>query len=279
MEADLLLQAGLTEGESKVYLALLELGASTTGPIVEKSGVSRSIIYQLLERLAQKGLVSHIVKDKTKHFQAADPSRIRDFLEEEERKFSENRKNVEALLPKLYAMRAGAKQSEATIYLGFKGMMTAHEHTYQVLKPGEEYFYLGIPHDQPDYVHAYWKRDHRRREKAGIKCRLLFDRRTPIEVLRNRNSFRGCEARYMPSGIETPSSIVGFKNVTLIGFATDYAISVEIVDKKIADSFRAYFEEFWKRTRPVDKEKKEGGGKKDSGKPVFDSEDYSSSEM
>jgi sugar-specific transcriptional regulator TrmB len=253
MEGNMLSQAGLTDGESRAYLALLELGPSTTGPIVDRSGVSRSIIYQILERLTQKGLVSHIVKGRTMHFQAADPSRIKDYLEDEERKFSENRKNVEALLPKLYSMRAGAKQSEATIYLGFKGMATAHEHTYQALSKGEEYFYMGIPPDQPDYVHAYWKRDHKRREKAGIRCRLLFDSRTPVGVLWDRNKSEGCEARYMPSGIKTPSSIVGFKDVTQISFATDYAISVEIVNQRIADSFRAYFEEFWKRAKPIGK--------------------------
>ena len=37
----MLSQAGLTDGESRAYLALLELGPSTTGPIVDRSGVSR----------------------------------------------------------------------------------------------------------------------------------------------------------------------------------------------------------------------------------------------
>ena len=51
MEISLLKEVGLTEGEAKVYLALLELGASTSGPIVKKSRVSRSIIYNILEKL------------------------------------------------------------------------------------------------------------------------------------------------------------------------------------------------------------------------------------
>ncbi|MBS3167698.1 hypothetical protein J4216_01085 [Candidatus Woesearchaeota archaeon] len=45
MDIMILREAGLTEGEIKVYLALLELGTSTSGPIVEKSGVARSIIF------------------------------------------------------------------------------------------------------------------------------------------------------------------------------------------------------------------------------------------
>ena len=66
MDTTSLREAGLTDGEIKVYLALLELGAATTGPIIEKSGIARSIIYQILDKLMQKGLVSMVMKDKTK---------------------------------------------------------------------------------------------------------------------------------------------------------------------------------------------------------------------
>ena len=64
-----LLKIGLTEGESKVYLALTELGSSTVGPIVKKSGVAYSNIYDILHRLIEKGIVSFIIKNKTRYFQ------------------------------------------------------------------------------------------------------------------------------------------------------------------------------------------------------------------
>jgi len=40
MRLDVLKDIGLTNGEIKVYTALLGLGESTTGPIVDQSGVS-----------------------------------------------------------------------------------------------------------------------------------------------------------------------------------------------------------------------------------------------
>ena len=66
MEFNALKDAGLTDGEAKVYLALLELGSSTTGPIIHKSKIAKSIVYQILEKLMQKGLVSYVTKEKTK---------------------------------------------------------------------------------------------------------------------------------------------------------------------------------------------------------------------
>src|SRR3972149_2344557 len=117
MDISSLREAGLTEGEIKVYLALLELGASTAGPIIEKSKVSRSIIYQLLDKLMEKGLVSYIVKEKTKHFQAAEPNRLFDYIEERAVKLQESKKSVEKLLPQLLLRQRAAKESEARIFV------------------------------------------------------------------------------------------------------------------------------------------------------------------
>src|SRR3989344_588720 len=149
MDIQAMKEAGLTEGESKVYLSLIELGPSTTGPIIEKSKVAKSIIYQLLEKLIQKGLVSYITKEKTKYFQASDPQKIIDYIEENEKKLQENKKKIEDILPSLLTKQNSSNKQIAVIYEGFKGMITVHEHTYDKLSKGEEFFYLGIQPEQP----------------------------------------------------------------------------------------------------------------------------------
>src|SRR3989344_5620749 len=169
MDIHAMQEAGLTEGEAKVYLALMELGSSTTGPIIEKAHVAKSIIYQLLDKLIQKG---------------------------------------------------------------------------------DEFFYLGIAPEQPAHFHAYWQRDHLRRAKAGISCKLLFHTDTDPKILKNRNSYKLCDSRYMPTAINTPAWIMGYKEVTVIGFPSVNPITLEIVNKEIADSFKAYFDAFWKQSKP-----------------------------
>ena len=49
---------GLTDGESKVYVALLQLQTATKSAIVKESSVSSSKVYEILDRLLAKGLVS-----------------------------------------------------------------------------------------------------------------------------------------------------------------------------------------------------------------------------
>jgi len=48
-------KAGLTENESKTYLALLETGPSQAGVITRKTGLHRRVIYDTLEMLIKKG--------------------------------------------------------------------------------------------------------------------------------------------------------------------------------------------------------------------------------
>ncbi|UCC91895.1 MAG: hypothetical protein JSV39_01330 [Candidatus Aenigmatarchaeota archaeon] len=246
MDTKILEEIGLTAGEIKTYTALLGLGSSSTGPIAKESGVSRSKVYMILDRLEKKGLASHIEKSGVIYYQAAEPQKIKDYLSEKEETLEKLKKDLERVLPQFEGLqKLAGKIQKVTVYQGLKGMITAHEHTYMKLKRGEEYFYFGIPSYQPKEHHRYWKRDHPRRIRAGITCKLLFNRDTGPEVLKNRNSYKGCDARYMPPGIKTPAWFLGYKDVTVIGIAKENPIVIEITSQEVADSFLSYFEAFW----------------------------------
>ena len=57
-----LTKIGLTEGETKVYAALLDLGETTRTELAKKSGISPSKIYDVVNRLMEKGIVSSVKK-------------------------------------------------------------------------------------------------------------------------------------------------------------------------------------------------------------------------
>lgn len=249
MDTTHLKEAGLTDGEIKVYLALLGLGLSTTGPIIEKSGIARSIIYQILDKLMQKGLVSCITKEKTKYFQASDPKKIIEYIDEREQRLLENKKKVEKMLPQLLLQQKMSPKSQANFYIGFKGIRTAHEHSYDKLKKGEEYVYLGVPAYQPEEQHLYWQRDHIRRAKIGISTRMLFNKGTDKKIINNRNSYKLCEAREMNAHIKSPACFMVYKDTTLIVMQHPESFAFEIVNKQVAESFMEYFEYFWKSAK------------------------------
>jgi HTH-type transcriptional regulator, sugar sensing transcriptional regulator len=67
-----LLSLGLTEYESKAYLALLRKQSSTASELSKLSGVPRTRVYEVLDRLARNGLCIEIL-GKEKKYQAVAP--------------------------------------------------------------------------------------------------------------------------------------------------------------------------------------------------------------
>ncbi len=249
-EKELVKEAGLTDGEAKVYLALLELGLSTTGPIIEKSGVARSFIYNILEKLIDKGLVSYVVKENNKHYQSAEPKNIIEYIDRRKQQLDESKNKMIRLLPKLRNLQESAPSTDIQVYEGFRGLQIAFEQYHKRLKKGDEVLTLGgFPYQEEKY-HEYWQEDHKIRQKEGIKNRHLFNKGTDPKILRDRNSYKGCDARYMETDIKTPAWIFVYKDVSQIFLQEKRKpIVVEIVNKQIAETFKAYFEDYWNRSK------------------------------
>jgi sugar-specific transcriptional regulator TrmB len=250
MDTKLLEKIGLTPGEIKAYMALLALGPSSTGPLAKKSQVSRSKLYWIMDKLEKKGLASHVERDGIIYFQAVEPTKIDDYIQEKEDELRSLREEFTKFLPELESYHKRAKETQSmTIYQGLRGLKVAHEHAYLKLKKGEEYVYMGIPAHQPEEHHRYWHKDHLRRVSLGIRTRLLFNRDTARGILENRNSYSLCDARYMPTDIITPAYFMIYKDTVMMAIPSTNPIAIEIVSQEIANAFIAYFEEFWKRAK------------------------------
>jgi len=82
MDTKILSEIGLSSREIAVYLALLKLGSTTAGPLVKESEVQNAKIYETLEKMMKKGLVTYVVKQSIKHFQAVNPITLINFFDE-----------------------------------------------------------------------------------------------------------------------------------------------------------------------------------------------------
>ena len=87
MDITILEDLGLTNAEIKVYLALLELGNSTAGPIREKSGLQNSVIHRSLNSLINKGLINYVLESKRKIYQATNPENFLNFIDDKKKRF------------------------------------------------------------------------------------------------------------------------------------------------------------------------------------------------
>lgn len=71
---------GLSENEGKTYLTLLEYGALTVYELADKTGLNRSYLYDLLNRMAEKGYISTITQKKTTAHQAIAPRQLHELF-------------------------------------------------------------------------------------------------------------------------------------------------------------------------------------------------------
>jgi sugar-specific transcriptional regulator TrmB len=79
---DNLIQLGLNEYEAKAYIATVALGEGTIKDISDQSGVPRSRAYDVMERLAEKGLVE-VGNSTPLFYRANEPTRATNHLMEE----------------------------------------------------------------------------------------------------------------------------------------------------------------------------------------------------
>lgn len=251
MNLEVLEQIGLTKTEIKVYLALLELGSSTTGPIIDKSGAPGSKIYMILDRLIHKGLVGYIKKGKTKYFEASSPERILDYIGEKESLLSKQKEDVKKLMPQLLIKKEMSKyKQEATIYKGMKGLETAFFDTFNLGKKGDVWRVYGAQprSEKVNYFFTKWNRE---RAKKGIRMRILFDESTKgeLQTLPQHNPF--AEIKYLQKYYSTAAGINVFKDRTVI-FPSEtekQPLIIVIDNKEVAKSFRTHFEVLWKIAR------------------------------
>ena len=137
MELVLLKKIGLTEGEIRVYSALLFLGNSTTGQIMKKSEISSSKIYLILDKLISKGLVSYIVRNNVKNFQVTNPETILEYLEREKGALEETRKEIVKLIPEIKKKMQNSTEESAQVYKGIKGIRVAYFNILNSLRKGD----------------------------------------------------------------------------------------------------------------------------------------------
>lgn len=80
MKQEFLESIGFTKNESKIYLALLELGKSSAIEIAKHSNIHRTNVYDTLQRLVTKGVVISVFEGAGQKFMAKDPDYIKEML-------------------------------------------------------------------------------------------------------------------------------------------------------------------------------------------------------
>tara|TARA_Y100000310_G_scaffold172609_2_gene172730 strand:+ start:3710 stop:4483 length:774 start_codon:yes stop_codon:yes gene_type:complete len=236
-------EIGLTKSEIKVYLALLDIGSSTTGPIIDKSQTANSKIYSVLEKLIQKGLVTDFKKEGLKYYKAANPKQITSYLEEKKAEISKQEKAIGSILPSLSLMFEQKEEDrEASVFRGPKGVKAAFDDVVNTLERNSEMHIMGVYNFGEDFLKLakYFQGN---RSRKGIKINFIMNRdaKAIADVFAN---YPPAEVRFMEEGVVTPAIFIIYANKIIISLGDEMTMFM-IKSQSAADAFRVYHKQLW----------------------------------
>lgn len=243
MDEQLLEEIGLTKGEIKVYLTLLKTGETTTGRIIGTAQISGGKVYVILDKLIKKGLVSFIVKEKTKYFSATSPDKILDYVNEKESSLSEKKKKIQAQLPSLLKINKTGKKYDSRLFLGYGGIKTAIFEVLNTTSPKDEILIMGVNLSRDEKYNLLWRNWHSDRIKKGLSCKILFSQKDS-DFFKMFSKMKKTEAKVL-EGI-TPSSVGIFKDQIILTTYEEEPSCLIIKHPEIVQSFKTFFETLWK---------------------------------
>ena len=175
MDKQILREIGLSEGEIKVYLALLKLREAKKTELAKHAGVSSSKIYEICSRLQKKGIVGTIIRDKKTHFQAMEPKRLLDFFNEKTARIESQKRELEKAIPFLENY-SRTQENKAVLYEGLNAIKNFYRNILEELKQGEEYYVIGVNYgDSLPGVKEFFENYHMQRAKKGIRVKMLVN--------------------------------------------------------------------------------------------------------
>jgi sugar-specific transcriptional regulator TrmB len=226
-------QAGLTENESKIYLSLVDHGPNLAGRISRLTGLHRRTVYDVTEMLIKKGLIGYILKNNRRYFEASNPNRILEILQEKEDILTPI---VHNLLEKYNTKK---EKQETNFYKGKEGLKAIFEDQLNY----KEILILGASPQAYEILKFYFKWYDKKRIKKKIKVKIIaYDRKITNIPL--------AEIRYLPKKYESPVAMNIYGNKTAIILWAEKPIVIAIREKEIADSYRNHFELMWKLAKP-----------------------------
>ena len=257
MYLELFQNLGLSKNEAEIYEALLEYGESSVSSIAAITNINRRNIYDVLNRMIEKGLVMTVVSEKESTFRPVDPQKLNELLQEKASMLGSSMDELRNLYKKK------AKKSGVTVYRGAEGWKNYMRDMIQV---GEPTFFLGakggwlderMKHFYPQFAEAL--------KKKKLPMYHLFDWEVKEQFPEILKHVTG-QYKFLPKEYSTQGGAVDIfgdhvnilDDLQLGGFGDDDFSFTVIVNDQIADSFRTWFRYMWDKCPNIKENKAQG---------------------
>ncbi|MCK4650343.1 helix-turn-helix domain-containing protein [Candidatus Pacearchaeota archaeon] len=223
--------AGLTQVQSKIYFALLKRRKATVKEIAEESGYHRTNIYDVLDELIEKGLITYYKEGKSTFYSPSDPKRLIDIIDEQKQTISEILPDLQNLL------KETAEPVSVQVYRGEKGIKSAF---LNIIRRKSTILYgLNIQGQLRDQLPIFADQFYRLLKENKIRYKGIYTKQYGLKI-------KSHDIRYISKGYLTPVATHIYKNIVLIETWHPFLFAIEIKSQQIANAYINYFKLIWK---------------------------------
>lgn len=240
MDKDILRKIGLTDSEIEIYLDLIKHEESLASETALRVKLSRTYVYDAIQNLIEKGLISYVIKNGRKYFKALDVGKLLEYLDDKTKEIENQRKEIFSIIKELKNMKKSTKEKPIVDVLeGAEGLKTMLN---DIVKQKKDVYGWGASNRVRDYVPDWYvDRYIKEKDKLGIKTKQLYSEGTlPLEG-------PGYINKKISKDFSSPVTFGTYGDRIMILFWSQIPIQVRIINKDIAKSFRDYFEFLWKK--------------------------------
>lgn len=234
--AKILERYGFTKIQAKVYLACLELGFSSVQRISLRANLSRSTVYEALDALRRRGLVSVFEKRNIKYFSAESPRKI----------VSESQgiaQMLKAALPHFEAIESRAgRQPIIRFFQGKQGMIAVLK---EILREAKEIRCFSSAEDLFETLDQYFPKFVSHRIKKRIPVRAILRESKKARERKELGPQQLRTVKIIPSQYEHHGLIFIWQNkIAMFSFRGEMEVVV-IESEELVSVQRAMFEYIW----------------------------------
>lgn len=244
---NLLTKIGFSERESLVYMAGQMVGPASASVIAKQAGISRTLAYNALKLLIDRGLVSKTSDGRQTRFIMDPPSALRTLLIRRQNELAGFIDQLPNLLIPAPTNGRGQVQAKIRVYQGIDGLKTSVEDVLNVksklvrsLVPVKNV--LDIIDRQ--YLQTWFAKI----DQLGIASRSLWSSqsRDPAFATKRR------ELRLVPNDIKFPATVLIYDHKTLIlSTKRGKPISLVIENSDFTETLTIMFDGLWEQAGVV----------------------------
>lgn len=245
--AEILTSAGLSDGESQVYLKLLETGRTSASTLAREMSMARGVVYFILEQLEKKGLVVRLPNGKRFLYQAKHPSELLALIDRKKHELESSKASIGSIIPMLSEMYSSTSVKPVVSYFG--GVEGVKKVYLDTLKVGET-IYAAMHSGRVNMDVHKWVREKYVPERVnrGIKAKVIMSANERVEIFKKENKEKLREMIVVDSDIfhvKMEVNIYGNK----VGFISSHAdadlFGVIIDSPFVAQSMLALWKLAW----------------------------------